>query len=116
MFLEYLNVLIFLFILIIISLVLFFLNYSLVYQQIYLEKISAYECGFQPFEHSISDFDIRYYLIAILFLIFDLELIFLIPFLVSIDNISFYGIWSMILFIFLLVIGFYYEWLKKGLE
>ena len=116
MFLEYLNIFIFLLILLLISFILFILNYTLVYQQTYLEKISAYECGFQPFEHSISDFDIRYYLIAILFLIFDLELIFLIPFLLAIDSISLVGILSMVLFIFLLVVGFYYEWVKKGLE
>ena len=116
MFLEYLNIFIFFFILLIISLILFILNYSIVYQQIYLEKISAYECGFQPFEHSISDFDIRYYLIAILFLIFDLELIFLIPFLISIDYISLIGLFSMFIFILFLIIGFFYEWLKKGLE
>ena len=109
MFLEYLNIFIFLLILLLISFILFILNYTLVYQQTYLEKISAYECGFQPFEHSISDFDIRYYLIAILFLIFDLELIFLIPFLLAIDSISLVGILSMVLFIFLLVVGFYYE-------
>jgi len=109
MFLEYLNIFIFLFILLILSLILFLLNYVFVYQQQYLEKITAYECGFQPFERSISDFDIRYYLIAILFLIFDLELIFLIPFLVTCDYLGSQALISMFIFIFLLVVGFYYE-------
>lgn len=116
MFFEYLNIFFFLILLLVISFILFILNYLIVYQQIYLEKISAYECGFQPFENSISDFDIRYYLIAILFLIFDLELIFIFPFLMSFNYINFFGFLSMFIFIFMLLIGFYYEWLKKGLE
>ena len=85
------------------------LNYIFIYQQVYLEKISAYECGFQPFENSISDFDIRYYLIAILFLIFDLEIVFIVPFLISFNYISLVGFLAMFLFLFLLFIGFYYE-------
>ena len=109
MFFEYLSILIFLIFLILISVLLFIVNYVIVYQQIYLEKISAYECGFQPFEHSISDFDIRYYLIAILFLIFDLELVFIFPFLIALDYISFEGISVMLIFLLLLIIGFYYE-------
>lgn len=116
MFIEYFNIFCFLIILVAVSLILFILNYVIVYQQVYLEKVSAYECGFQPFEHSISDFDIRYYLIAILFLIFDLELVFLFPFLINLDFIGIYGYFSMFLFLFFLFIGFYYEWLRKGLE
>lgn len=79
MIIEYYNLLFFLFLILIIACLIFFLNYCLIYQSNYLEKITPYECGFQPFEESISTFDIRYYLIAILFLIFDLELMFLLP-------------------------------------
>ncbi len=79
MIVEYINLFYFLLIVLTIACLIFLLNYCIVFQSNYLEKITAYECGFQPFEESISTFDIRYYLIAILFLIFDLELIFLLP-------------------------------------
>jgi NADH-quinone oxidoreductase subunit A len=76
---EYFNLIIFLLLVFIISSLILVFNYFIVYQSDYLEKITAYECGFQPFEDSINSFDIRYYLVAILFLIFDLELMFLLP-------------------------------------
>ena len=79
MILEYYNLAIFLIIIFFIACLILLLNFTIIFQSNYLEKISSYECGFQPFEDSISTFDIRYYLIAILFLIFDLELVFLLP-------------------------------------
>ncbi len=80
------------------------------------EKVSAYECGFEPFEDSRAKFDVRYYLVAILFIIFDLEIAFLFPWAVSLDAIGGFGLISMGVFIGVLVIGFIYEWKKGALE
>lgn len=81
-----------------------------------LEKLSAYECGFQPFEDSRSRFEVKFYLVAILFIIFDLEIAYLFPWILCFDFINFYGLISMILFLFILTIGFIYEWWKGGLD
>ena len=80
------------------------------------EKLSAYECGFEPFEDSRMEFDVRFYLVAILFIIFDLEIAFLFPWAVAFKDISFLGFWSMMVFLFILTIGFAYEWKKGALE
>jgi NADH-quinone oxidoreductase subunit A len=80
------------------------------------EKLSAYECGFEPFEDTRVKFDVRYYLVAILFIIFDLEIAFLFPWAVSLDRIGGYGLAAMGVFLFILVIGFAYEWKKGALE
>ena len=80
------------------------------------EKLSAYECGFEPFEDSRIKFDVRYYLVAILFIIFDLEIAFLFPWAVSLDVIGTFGLISMGIFLALLVVGFIYEWKKGALE
>ena len=80
------------------------------------EKLSPYECGFDPFDDARSKFDIRFYLVAILFIIFDLEIAFLFPWAVSLGNIGLFGFWSMIFFLFVLTIGFIYEWKKGALE
>jgi NADH-quinone oxidoreductase subunit A len=80
------------------------------------EKISAYECGFEPFGDSRSKFDVRFYLVAILFIIFDLEVAFLFPWAVSLGKIGLFGFWSMILFLGVLTVGFIYEWRKGALE
>ena len=80
------------------------------------EKVSAYECGFEPFEDSRAKFDVRYYLVAILFIIFDLEIAFLFPWAVSLDEIGGFGLLSMLVFLAVLVIGFIYEWKKGALE
>jgi NADH-quinone oxidoreductase subunit A len=80
------------------------------------EKLSAYECGFEPFEDTRVKFDVRYYLVAILFIIFDLEIAFLFPWAVSLGRIGGYGIAAMGVFLFILVIGFAYEWKKGALE
>lgn len=87
-----------------------------VYQENYQEKITSYECGFEPLESHIQQFEIRYYLVAILFLIFDLELIYLMPWIVSHRNFVYYPFLFMFIFYFLSVLAFYYEWLKGGLE
>ena len=79
-------------------------------------KLSPYECGFEPFEDSRMKFDVRYYLVAILFIIFDLEIAFLFPWAVSLDVIGEFGIVAMAIFLAILVIGFIYEWKKGALE
>lgn len=80
------------------------------------EKVSAYECGFDPFDDARGRFDIRFYLVAILFIIFDLEVTFLFPWAVSLHRIGLFGFWSMMLFLFVLTIGFLYEWKKGALD
>ena len=80
------------------------------------EKTSPYECGFEAFEDSRMKFDVRYYLVAILFIIFDLEIAFLFPWAVSLDRIGMFGLISMGVFLALLVVGFVYEWKKGALE
>ena len=80
------------------------------------EKLSAYECGFEAFDDARSKFDVRYYLVAILFIIFDLEVAFLFPWAVSLGDIGVFGFWSMVVFLGVLTIGFVYEWKKGALE
>jgi NADH-quinone oxidoreductase subunit A len=80
------------------------------------EKLSAYECGFEPFEDTRVKFDVRYYLVAILFIIFDLEIAFLFPWAVALRRIGSYGLAAMAVFLLILVIGFAYEWKKGALE
>jgi NADH-quinone oxidoreductase subunit A len=80
------------------------------------EKLSPYECGFAPFEDARVRFDVRYYLVAILFIIFDLEVAFLFPWAVSLGDIGVFGFWSMVLFLGVLTVGFAYEWMKGALE
>ena len=80
------------------------------------EKLSAYECGFDAFDDARSKFDVRYYLVAILFIIFDLEVAFLFPWAVSLSEIGMLGFWSMVVFLGILTVGFIYEWKKGALE
>jgi NADH-quinone oxidoreductase subunit A len=80
------------------------------------EKLSPYECGFEPFADARSKFDVRYYLVSILFIIFDLEVAFLFPWAVSLGSIGLLGFWSMIVFLLVLTVGFIYEWRKGALE
>jgi NADH-quinone oxidoreductase subunit A len=80
------------------------------------EKLSPYECGFEPFSDARGGFDVRFYLVAILFIIFDLEVAFLFPWAVSLSQIGLFGFWSMMLFLGILTIGFIYEWKKGALE
>ena len=80
------------------------------------EKLSPYECGFEAFEDARMKFDVRYYLIAILFILFDLEIAFLFPWAVVLPEIGIFGFWSMMIFLAILTIGFVYEWKKGALE
>ncbi len=91
-------------------------SYVLARQRPDSEKISAYECGFEAFDDARSKFDVRFYLVAILFIIFDLEIAFLFPWAVSLEEIGGFGFWSMFVFLVVLTVGFVYEWRKGALE
>ncbi|HYZ63281.1 MAG TPA: NADH-quinone oxidoreductase subunit A [Acetobacteraceae bacterium] len=85
-------------------------------QKPYPEKLSPYECGFEPFDDARRKFDVRFYLVAILFIIFDLEVAFLFPWAVSLGDIGLFGFFSMVVFLAVLTVGFIYEWCKGALE
>ena len=112
----YLPVLVFLGVALVIGLVLLSLGLALGSGQKDSEKLSSYECGFEPFDESRMRFYVRYYLVAILFIIFDLEIAFLFPWAVSLDSIGAFGIIAMGIFLAVLVVGFIYEWKKGALE
>jgi NADH-quinone oxidoreductase subunit A len=114
--LEYLPILIFLGIAGGLAAVILLASYVLARQRPDAEKLSPYECGFEPFEDTRGRFDVRFYLVAILFIIFDLEVAFLFPWAVSLGNIGLLGFWSMMIFLGVLTIGFIYEWKKGALE
>jgi NADH-quinone oxidoreductase subunit A len=113
---EYLMILIFLIISILLSLVIVGLSYILSIQNPEPEKLSTYECGFEPYEDSRHKFDIKFYLVAILFIIFDIETMFLLPWSVSLSQLNLLGFWSMIDFIIELGVGFIYVWYIGALE
>jgi NADH-quinone oxidoreductase subunit A len=113
---NYLPVLIFLGLATVIGLVLLALGFALGRGSKDDAKLSPYECGFEPFEDSRMKFDVRYYLVAILFIIFDLEIAFLFPWAVSLDSIGGFGLLAMAVFLTVLVVGFIYEWKKGALE
>ena len=113
---EYLPIIIFLIIALGLSLAFVFLNFIFSPKKPDPEKLSAYECGFEPFNDSRMEFDVRFYLVAILFIIFDLEIAFLFPWAISLGNLGALGFWSMMIFLAILTIGFIYEWKKGALE
>ncbi|UUX50255.1 NADH-quinone oxidoreductase subunit A [Nisaea acidiphila] len=113
---EYLPILIFLVVAIGLCLAMVIGSLVVVKQRPDSEKVSAYECGFEAFNDSRGQFDVRFYLVAILFIIFDLEVAFLFPWAVSLGGIGLFGFWSMIVFLGVLTIGFVYEWRKGALE
>ena len=113
---EYLSIIIFLFIALALSIGFVFINFILSPKNPDPEKLSTYECGFEAFSDSRIEFDIRFYLVAILFIIFDLEIAFLFPWAISLGNIGLLGFFSMMIFLSILTIGFVYEWKKGALE
>ena len=113
---EYLSIIIFLFIALILSVGFIVVNFLASPNNPDPEKLSAYECGFEAFDDSRMEFDVRFYLVAILFIIFDLEIAFLFPWSISLGNIGVLGFWSMIVFLVILTVGFIYEWKKGALE
>ena len=113
---DYLSIIIFLLISLFLSIGFILVNYISSPKNPDPEKLSAYECGFEAFNDSRMEFDVRFYLVAILFIIFDLEIAFLFPWAVSLGNIGVIGFWSMIVFLAILTVGFIYEWKKGALE
>ncbi len=113
---EYLPILIFLLVGLVFAVVAFASGAILAPHKPDPEKLSPYECGFEPFEDTRLKFDVRYYLVAILFIIFDLEVAFLFPWAVSLDAIGVFGFAAMAMFLGILVVGFIYEWKKGALE
>ena len=113
---DYFSIIIFVFVALIISIGFIALNFIFSPKKPNPEKLSAYECGFEAFSDSRMKFDIRFYLVAILFIIFDLEIAFLFPWAVSLGNIGALGFWSMMIFLFVLTVGFVYEWKKGALD
>ena len=113
---DYLTIIIFLFMALGLSIGFIAINYLAAPSNPDTEKLSAYECGFEAFDDSRMEFDVRFYLVAILFIIFDLEIAYLFPWAVSLSNIGIYGFWSMMIFLSILTIGFIYEWKKGALD
>jgi len=114
--LDYLPLAIFIAVALGISLALLIVPFVIAYKQPDAEKLSAYECGFNAFDDARMRFDVRFYLVAILFIIFDLEVTFLFPWAVAFGDLGLYGYWSMMVFLGVLTIGFIYEWRKGALE
>nr|YP_009402824.1 NADH dehydrogenase subunit 3 [Compsopogon caeruleus]ARX96184.1 NADH dehydrogenase subunit 3 [Compsopogon caeruleus] len=113
---EYASIFFFLIICSLLSFIIFILSYFLAIKKSDQEKLSAYECGFNPFDDARATFDVRFYLVAILFLVFDLEISFLFPWSIVLSNLTAYGFWCMIIFLLILTVGFIYEWYKGALE
>ena len=113
---DYLSIIVFLAIALILSIGFIFVNFVFSPKKPDPEKLSTYECGFEAFNDSRIEFDVRFYLIAILFIIFDLEIAFLFPWAISLGKIGLFGFISMMIFLFILTIGFIYEWKKGALD
>ena len=113
---DYLSIIIFLFIALGLSVGFIVLNFLFSPKNPDSQKLSAYECGFEAFGDSRMEFDVRFYLVAILFIIFDLEIAFLFPWAISLGNLGSLGFWSMMIFLLVLTIGFIYEWKKGALD
>ena len=113
---DYLSIILFLFIALGLSVGFIVINYLASPNNPDPEKLSAYECGFEAFDDSRMEFDVRFYLVAILFIIFDLEIAFLFPWAISLGNIGLMGFSSMMIFLFILTIGFIYEWKNGALD
>ena len=113
---DYLPLIIFIAVAAVIGLALLIAPFIIAFKQPNPEKLSAYECGFNAFDDARMKFDVRFYLVAILFIIFDLEVSFLFPWAVAFGDLGVYGYWSMMVFLGVLTVGFIYEWRKGALE
>ena len=113
---DYFAIILFLIIAFVLSCSFIIINFALSPKKPDPEKLSAYECGFEPFNDSRMEFDVRFYLVAILFIIFDLEIALLFPWAISLGSIGLLGFCSMMIFLFILTIGFIYEWKKGALD
>ncbi|MCE9651382.1 MAG: NADH-quinone oxidoreductase subunit A [Parvibaculum sp.] len=113
---EYLPILVFLGLSLVIGLALLIAPFVIAPSKPDAEKLSAYECGFNAFDDARMKFDVKYYLVAILFIIFDLEVAFLFPWAIALGDVGMFGFWSMMVFLGVLTIGFTYEWKRGALE
>jgi NADH-quinone oxidoreductase subunit A len=113
---QYLPLVIFIGVALVIGLGLLVVPFIVAYKNPDPEKLSPYECGFAPFDDARMKFDVRFYLVSILFIIFDLEVAFLFPWTVAFNEIGWFGFWSVMVFLGVLTIGFVYEWRKGALE
>lgn len=113
---NYLPIVIFIGLAAVIGLALMVAPFLVAYKKPDPEKVSAYECGFDAFDDARMKFDVRFYLVSILFIIFDLEVAFLFPWAVAFKEVGWFGFWSMMIFLGVLTIGFIYEWKKGALE
>jgi NADH-quinone oxidoreductase subunit A len=113
---DYLPLVIFIGVSLAIGLALLVAPFVVAYKNPDVEKLSAYECGFNAFDDARMKFDVRFYLVAILFIIFDLEVAFLFPWAITFGDLGWFGFWSMMIFLGVLTIGFIYEWKKGALE
>ena len=113
---DYFSIIVFLIIALGLSFAFIIINFAVAPKNPDPEKLSSYECGFEPFNDSRMEFDVRFYLVAFLFIIFDLEIAFLFPWAISLGNIGLLGYLSMMIFLFILTVGFVYEWKKGALD
>ena len=113
---EYFTIFIFFLVAMILSLVIALLSYTLTSQKPELEKLSSYECGFEPYEDTRNKFDVKFCLVAILFILFDIEVVFLLPWAITLSQLNLLGFWSMIDFLLELGIGFIYVWQMHALD
>lgn len=116
MFIEYIYIISALVVVVVFGVLLYLISFIFVQRSLNLEKISIYECGFEPFEHTRSVFNVNFYLIAILFIIFDLEVIFLFPWVLVLVHVGFFGMFTMLLFLCLVGLVYIYEWLIGALD
>lgn len=113
---DFTSIFLFFIISVCLAIIIVFASLFLINQKGDTEKVSSYECGFDPFDDSRSRFDIRFYLVSILFIVFDLEISFLFPWSVCLESQTFWSIVSMIVFLTVLTVGFVYEWKKDALD
>ena len=113
---EYLSVLIYLIFCLVLSILILILSYFLAPQKDNSEKVSSYECGFSPFEDARKPFDVKFYLVSILFIIFDLEVSFLFPWVFALTSNNIFSFWTMFSFLAILTVGFFYEWRRGAID
>jgi len=114
--LDYIPILLIISFAFVLAITLFLVSFITVLKNYDIEKLSSYECGFDPFQDTRSRIDVRFYLVAILFIIFDLEVVFLFPWSVALGHLDLFGLLVMYFFLFILIIGFAYEWLNGALD
>lgn len=113
---QYFSILIFIIFGVLLASIILMASYILAVQKADNEKLSAYECGFSPFDDARHKFDVKFYLVSILFIIFDLEVSFLFPWVTILNDINYFGFWSMFVFLVILTVGFVYEWANGALD